>query len=219
MGTASERAEGSGDERRAALRGPVRGEIVLHANVGPLYGTLENLSRSGALLAIASVPRERELDIELRLRGASGWASARAVRVERAANVVRLAVAFARLDPALREPIEDGVADALAGRRHRPVLVVDDHSARRGELCTRLAGRGMTPLAPRTPRAAIDLLTRAQLHVDVCLLAPGQAIRQSELAKLLAESFPWVTTSEITDDVERTVERVVRAWPAPESLG
>jgi hypothetical protein len=53
------------------------------------------------------------------------------------------------------------------------IFVIDDHIARRTELVTRLAARGMTPLAPRTPLEAIDLLTCRQLHVNVALLAPS----------------------------------------------
>jgi len=38
--------------------------------------------------------------------------------------------------------------------------VIDDHVGRRVDLVTRLAARGMTPLAPRTPLEAIDLLSK-----------------------------------------------------------
>jgi len=192
----------------------VRGAVVVHAEAGPLHGTIENLSRSGALLAIACEPRDLALDLELVLGGAAGWASARAVRVEGGGRLVRLAVAFERVEPALCASIDARIEDALAASHRRPVLVVDDHAARRGELCARLRHRGMTPVAPRTPRDAIELLARAQLQVDVCLVAPSFGIPATELEKHLAESFPWVATSEITDDVEHTVERAARAWSA-----
>ena len=70
----------------------------------------------------------------------------------------------------------------------------------------------MTGLAPRTPLEAIDLLTRAQLHVSVCLLAPGFGVPSGDLAMMLSESFPWVTTTEITDDLASTMARVLTAW-------
>ena len=70
----------------------------------------------------------------------------------------------------------------------------------------------MTPLAPKTPLEAIDLLARSQLHVSVCLLAPGFGVPVDELAAILSDSFPWVTTAEITDDSKRTVDRALEAW-------
>ncbi|MBA3452482.1 MAG: hypothetical protein H0T42_05225, partial [Deltaproteobacteria bacterium] len=53
----------------------------------------------------------------------------------------------------------------------------------------------MTPLAPATPLDAIDLLTRAELHISVCLLAPGFGVGSTDLATSLSDSFPWVTTT------------------------
>ena len=70
----------------------------------------------------------------------------------------------------------------------------------------------MTPLAPRTPLEAIDLLTRTQLHVNVCLLAPSFGQSTAELRALVSDSFPWVSTAEISDDVEDTVDRALEAW-------
>jgi hypothetical protein len=62
-------------------------------------------------------------------------------------------------------------------------------------------------------RGAIDLLSRSQLHVSVCMLAPGFGVASStDLATILSDSFPWVTTAEISDDLEDTAERAVRAW-------
>jgi hypothetical protein len=87
--------------------------------------------------------------------------------------------------------------------------VVDELGPRRRQLIDRLAARGMTPLAPRTPLDTIELLTRAQLHVTVCMLAPA-----SDLGAILADSFPWVTATAIDDDLGRTVDRAVDAWAA-----
>jgi hypothetical protein len=201
-------------ERRGALRVPVRGVAVLHADEGPLHGTLENLSQGGALLSVAS---RRELtagtfDVELRLADVSGWVTARTVRAEPAAKRWRIAVAFDRVDPATREAIEQTITAALAAAQRRPILVIDDRVERRTSLIERLSHRGMTPLAPKTPLEAIDLLTRAQLHVDVCLLAPGFGVPSTDLAAVLSDSFPWVTTTEISDDLDATAGRAIDAW-------
>ncbi|HLL24854.1 MAG TPA: hypothetical protein VK427_22125, partial [Kofleriaceae bacterium] len=65
---------------------------------------------------------------------------------------------------------------------------------------------------PRTPLEAIELLTRAQLHVSVCMLAPGFGVPSTDLASILSDSFPWITTAEITDDLEETSSRALRLW-------
>jgi hypothetical protein len=70
----------------------------------------------------------------------------------------------------------------------------------------------MTPLAPRTPLEAIDLLARSHLHINVCLLAAGFGHSADQLRALVAESFPWVTAADISDDVEATVDRAANAW-------
>jgi hypothetical protein len=80
---------------------------------------------------------------------------------------------------------------------------------RRTRLIDRLVDRGMTPLAPRTPLETIELLTRGQLQISVCMLPPD-----TDLATVLADSFPWVTTSEITDDLDATVTRAIDTWSA-----
>jgi hypothetical protein len=112
----------------------------------------------------------------------------------------------------MRAAIEGAIDHALRAAQRRPILVIDDRPARRVNLATRLAARGMTPLAPRTPLEAIDLLTRTQLHVNVCLLAPSFGQSVDELRALVSDSFPWVTTAEISDDVELTVDRALEAW-------
>jgi hypothetical protein len=202
----------SWSERRRALRVPVRGVAVFYAEEGAMHGTIENLSSSGALVTVAGVPFDENLDVELKLGHESGWVSAKTVRIERTARRWRIAVQFDRVDNQMRAAIESAIDHALRAAQRRPILVIDDRPAHRVNLATRLAARGMTPLAPRTPLEAIDLLTRTQLHVNVCLLSAsfGQSIE--ELRSLVSDSFPWVTTAEISDDVELTVDRALEAW-------
>lgn len=202
----------SWSERRRALRVPVRGVAVFYAEEGAMHGTIENLSSSGALVTVAGVPFDENLDVELKLGDESGWVSAKTVRIERTARRWRIAVQFDRVDDQMRAAIESAIDHALRAAQRRPILVIDDRPARRVNLATRLAARGMTPLAPRTPLEAIDLLTRTQLHVNVCLLSASFGQSVEELRSLVSDSFPWVTTAEISDDVELTVDRALEAW-------
>ena len=199
-------------ERRSALRVPVRGVAVFYAEDGATHGTIENLSASGALVTVAGVPNEQSLDVELKLGVDSGWVSARTVRVEKTAKRWRIAVAFENMDPAVAASIDAAITSAIRAAQRRPILVIDDRIGRRTDLVTRLAARGMTPLAPRTPLEAIDLLTRTQLHVNVCLLAPSFGQSTAELRALVSDSFPWVSTAEISDDIDATVDRALQAW-------
>jgi len=199
-------------ERRRALRVPVRGVAVFYAEDGATHGTIENLSSSGALVTVAGVPGDAALDVELKLGVDSGWVSARTVRIERTAKRFRIAVMFENIDPAVAAAIDNAITAAIRAAQRRPILVIDDRIPRRHDLVTRLAARGMTPLAPRTPLEAIDLLTRTQLHVNVCLLAPSFGQSTAELRALVSDSFPWVSTAEISDDVEATVDRALEAW-------
>lgn len=201
-------------ERRRGLRVPIRGRAVLYGERGPLHGTVANLSHSGALLEVADQPFERVVDVELRLAEGAAWVNARAVRVEPIAKRWRIAVAFDRVDPPLERAIRGAIDGALLAAQRRPVLVIDDRAERRDALIARLADRGMTPLAPRTPLEALDVLARAQLHVDVCLLAAGFGVPTTDLEAVLTDSFPWVATREITDDVEQSARRAVEAWHA-----
>jgi hypothetical protein len=214
---------GSWSERRRALRVPVRGVAVFYAEDGAMHGSIENLSSSGALVTVAGIPFDENLDVELKLGDDSGWVSAKTVRIERTGRRSRahaadsgrgwrIAVQFDRVDDQMRAAIEGAIDHALRAAQRRPILVIDDRPARRVNLATRLAARGMTPLAPRTPLEAIDLLTRTQLHVNVCLLAPSFGQSVDELRTLVSDSFPWVTTAEISDDVELTVDRALEAW-------
>jgi hypothetical protein len=201
-------------ERRRALRVPVRGVAVLYASGGPLHGMIENLSQSGALVSVASRPVEQELDMEIRLAEGSGWVSARTVRVEPSGRQWRIAVAFDRVDDSLRDSIDASIDSARGAARRRPILVIDENSDRKRDLISRLADRGMTPLAPKTPLEAIDLLTRSQLHVGVCLLAPGFGVQSTDLRAVLNDSFPWVSVAEITDDLEATTHHAIDTWYA-----
>jgi hypothetical protein len=186
---------------------------VFHAADGAMHGTIENLSASGALVqldmtALPAVPSAHLRDVELQLGVDSSRVSARTVRVERD----RIALEFAALDPAVRETIEAAIDGAVRAAQRRPVLVVDAPGTRRHDLVARLAARGMTPLAPRTPLEAIELLTRAYLHVNVALLGPSFGQSTDELRALVSDSFPWVSTADISDDVEATVDRALAAW-------
>ncbi len=128
--------------------------------------------------------------------------------------VIFIAVAFERVEPRIRAAIDTAIDHALSAAKRRPILVIDDQAQRRSTLIDRLVTEGMTPLAPRTPLEAIDLLTRSQLHISVCLLAPGFGLASSDLATILSDSFPWVTTAQISDDLDDTTSRAVAAWAA-----
>lgn len=206
--------EVSWEERRSAMRVPVRGVAVLHANTGPVRGRVENLSRTGALFNVPSEPLDLDEELELELDDARGWVGVRPVRIVSAhpREGFWVAVAFERIDPAMRASIELSIETAVMAARRKPILVIDDDLARRTRLIDRLVDRGMTPVAPRTPLDTIDLLTRSQLQISLCLLAPGFGVPATDLVTVLAESFPWVTTSDISDDLDRTIELALEAW-------
>jgi hypothetical protein len=199
------------------MRVPVRGVAVFYAEDGAVHGRIENLSETGALVSLASrrgIDPE-VVDVELKLGVDTGWVGARAVRVEPARGRAArwwVAIAFDRVDDAMRGAIDSAIACAFRAAHQRPILVLDDHGTRRRDLVARLRARGMTPLVTKTPLEAVDLLARSQLHVGVCLLAPSFGHSTAELGTLLADSFPWVSTSEITDDLEATVERALAVW-------
>ncbi len=199
-------------ERRRALRVPVRGVAVLYASTGPLHGMIENLSKSGALVSVASRPPEEQLDIEVRIAEGNGWVVGRVVRAEPHARQWRIAVEFGRVDDSLKVAIEASIASARGAARRRPILVIDENTDRKNSLIMRLSDRGMTPLAPKTPLEAIDLLTRSQLHVGVCLLAPGFGVPSHDLRAVLSDSFPWVSVAEITDDLDATTHHAIDTW-------
>jgi hypothetical protein len=210
MGDSDERGI---SERRRAIRVPVRAHALVHGDAGPVHGTVENLSQSGALVTVARALRDRELEIQLQLADGHGWVSAHTVRVDPApTDGYQIAVSFDRVEASMRASIDAAIACALSAARRRPILVIDDRDERRVRLLDGLVKRGMTPLSPRTPLEAVDLLTRAQLHVSVCLLAPGFGVPSTDLAAILSDSFPWVTTTQIGDDLDDTVERTFEAW-------
>ena len=182
-----------------------------------MHGMIENLSQGGALVSVAGKPPQLARDIppfevELRLGESTGWVTAHLLRIEPAGKRWRIAVEFDRVDDAMREAIEATIIGAVSAARRRPVLVIDDHQERRATLIEQLASRGMTPLAPKTPLEAIDLLARSQLHVDVCLLAPGFGVPSHDLRAVLSDSFPWVSVAEITDDLDATTHQAIDTW-------
>ncbi len=85
-----------------------------------------------------------------------------------------------------------------AARLGTAVLVVDDQDARRAVLIDRLLGQGLTPVTAKTPLDTIELLTRDE--IGLCVMIPG-----ADLEPLLADEFPWIATSTITDDMDATV--------------
>ncbi len=196
-------------DRRRAMRVPIRGVAVFSGTPA----TIENLSASGALFLATGRILETELDVELKLGLESGSLTARTVRLERIAQYTRVAVEFERVEPALQAAIETAIANAIRAAERRPVLVVDKQTDRRASLIASLSARGMTPLAPTTPLEAIDLLARSHLHINVALLgAPSTEIRD-----MLSENFPWVTATEISNDVEATVTAAAAAWSASDT--
>jgi hypothetical protein len=44
------------------------------------------------------------------------------------------------------------------------------------------------------------------------LLAPSFGQSTAELRALVSDSFPWVSTAEISDDIDATVDRALQAW-------
>jgi len=199
-------------ERRLALRVPVHGSAICYGDALPVSGRIENLSRNGALLDIAGTPSGATLELELRVGTAVARITARPIRVERSARRTKLALQFADLSADDRSVIESAIDDAVAAASRRPVRVLDDDHSRRRVLVAQLAEQGMTPLAPRTPLAAVDLLTNAQMAVCVALLAPSFGHSLEALEQLVAD-FPWVRATPITDDVDATVRRALHLAP------
>lgn len=197
-------------ERRASVRVPARGVTVCYGGTAPVRGTIENLSSTGALVTFDHAPSssDLDLDLELKLGTASARISARVVRSEGK----RIGLSFDDLDPAVRDAIDTAIDSALVAAARRPVLVIDDNVKRRASLLALLETQGMTPIAPRTPLDAIDLLTNGYLAVSVALLAPSFGHSLEALEHLVSDSFPWVRAAEISDDVQATVQRAQHAW-------
>jgi len=231
---------GRSSERRRTPRAPAHGTAVLHGDHGVLYGKIENLSLGGVLVSVASAPRweiDRDpdpgtLDIELKFGGGRSSVPARGsgqidlpgaerpfaatghpVRIEPVAGRVRIAVAFDRLFAGVEDEIEDEIEAALGAALSRPVLIIDDNEPRRRRIATEVGARGMTPLVPRTPLEAIDLLSRTRLHVAVCAVAERFAdIPSHELHAFLAEGFPWVRTLTIDNGEAELADHAFAIW-------
>ena len=58
---------GDGSGRATRVRVPVRGVAVFHGDDGAMHGTIENLSRRGALISLGVLPDDGSLDVELQL--------------------------------------------------------------------------------------------------------------------------------------------------------
>ena len=175
----------SWSERRRALRVPVRGVAVFYAEDGAMHGTIENLSSSGALVTRRAAfhstrPRASSSSSATRPAGsARARCASSAARTPRGGSRSRSIASTIRCAARSRAAIEHALARSAAPADPRDRR---SHGARAGARSTRLAARGMTPLAPRTPLEAIDLLTRTQLHVNVLRA-------RAELRPLPATSF------------------------------
>ncbi|CAN5698439.1 hypothetical protein BH11MYX2_BH11MYX2_21800 [soil metagenome] len=79
----------------------------------------------------------------------------------------------------------------------RQIIIVDDEPPRRSSLIDMLSAAGFSPVAPRTPLDAFDLLGRADAN-DLLLVAPT-------FKAAVADSFPEYATEAISDDLESTL--------------
>lgn len=205
-------------ERRTALRVPVHGVAVCYGDANlPIRGTIENLSSSGALINVSGAPTAGSLQLELKLGTSTGRVTARAVRVERGARRTRIAVCFDDIDDGVRAAIDAAIDHAVIAAERRPILVIDDNRRRRAMLHALLEAQGMTPVAARTPLDAIAVLTNPHLAVSVALIAPSFGHSLDALDHLVSDSFPWVRSAEISDDLDETVERAEHAWSSTDS--
>lgn len=214
----------SGEERRFAFRVPVQGAAVCYGITGPLRGTIENLSSSGALIDLPSLPSQRgpaaiggtpiseSLELELKLGTTSSRIRAHTVRVEPGPCRTRVALRFDSIGDRDLAAIEAAIDHAVIAAERRPVLVVDDNLRRRDTLVAMLETQGMAPVAARTPLDAIAVLTNPHLVVSVALLAPSFGHSLDALHHLVSDSYPWVRTAEIVDDLDETIDRAQHAW-------
>ncbi|HVK87166.1 MAG TPA: PilZ domain-containing protein [Kofleriaceae bacterium] len=200
-------------ERRSSMRVSIRGTAIVHSQTARVHGMVENLSCSGALLHLATRPADGDVEVELQLGDDTGTLRAHTVRVSPTRHATWfVALAFDRVDPVLQISIDASVAEAVRAARSRTVIVLDDLEPRRAQLVDRLVDRGFTPVTPRTPLETIELLASPALHVRLCLVATDYRVARSALAQTVAEHFPWVTTAEILDDLELTVEHAIAAY-------
>ncbi len=205
--------------RRRALRAPVHGEVILHADHGVIRGVLENLSLYGlSMLATPATPPEAgdPLDVELDIQGRPRLVVlGRVVRLEPRVGSpgARLAIDFERVPPAAEDVLEDEVVAAYAAAQTRPVVILDGAEDRRARLAEAVRARGMTPLVPRTPLEVVDLLSRQATHADVCLLSgPFAGHDRDQLAAFLVETFPWVRVAAVTRDVGAAADEASARW-------
>lgn len=208
-----------GSERRRALRAPVHGVAVLHRDRGTARGHIENLSLTGVLVRVrAAKPAAPEgtewCDVELRLSPAAKLVLVgQVVRIEARRGELWIAIRFDGVSPDHEDAIEERVVQAFEGARQRPVLVVDGVEERRTGLADALRDRRMTPLTPRTPLEMIDLLSRPDRHIEVCLISSHFGdLRGREIAAAIGEAFPWVKVVFVADDAIATVDDVQAAW-------
>jgi len=199
-------------ERRSALRVPVHGIAVCYGDDLPMRGTIENLSTSGALINVVGTPSGNALDLELKLGSGSGRLIARSVRVECGPRRTRIALEFDHVDDHVAAAIESAIEHAIIAAERRPVLVIDENLGRRALLVALLETQGMAPVAARTPLDAIAVLTNSHLAVSVALVAPSFGHSLDALRHLVSDSFPWVRSAEITDDLDATVDAAQIAW-------
>jgi hypothetical protein len=207
----------AGNERRRAMRAPVRGLAVLHRDRGAVRGRLENLSLSGLLLRSRDRAEKTDsVDVELRLPTSARRIvlTGKVVRVEQTGDELAIAVHFDELPADAEDAIEDQVVDAFAAAQRRSVLVVEGHEEKRRGLADALRDRSMTPLMPRTPLEVIDLLSSPDRHVEVCLISSQFGDHHGrEIANVIRESFPWVRIVFASDDDPfATAEGVQAAW-------
>lgn len=202
----------SGTERRSALRVPVRGYAMVYDAGRTIRAIVENLSTNGALVSVPASLGTSFDDLELNLGFDSGRVAARTVRVERGAARTRIALEFEQVDPALRLAVASAIDFALMSALRRPIVILDDNPERRDALVERLRRSGMTAIAPRTPLAAFDQLARTSRVGCVCVMSScfGQSV--VGLRNVIAETFPWVLTNVIGDDLDGTVDRALASW-------
>jgi hypothetical protein len=208
----------SSANRRRALRAPARGLAVLHSTEGSLHAGIENLSCTG-LLATASASAgfdRRGADrffLDLRLADRPRIAvRGKTIRVETRDVRVKIAVAFCDLERDAALAIEDAVSRAMEASQVQTLLVIDSDVERRARTAEALSASGIMPIVPRTPLEAIDLLSRARLHIGLCTIGKQFAeIPAIEIRQFLAEGFPWVRVLDAADEPAATVARAVAA--------
>jgi hypothetical protein len=211
----------AGTEKRRALRAPVHGHAVLHGDRAATAGVIHNLSLGGALVRVGEVlGRTDALDVELRLPSARRvMLRGHGIRVDREGDGPRMAVGFDRVPPDAEDAIEDAVITALSATRARHVLVVDAIEERQLDVAAAMRARELTPLTPRTPLEAIELLGDPANQIDVCAVSARFAdVAGGELTAFLKEAFPWVRIVRIGDDAIAVADDAVEAWHDVEDL-